>query len=395
MTSIALSSSNLPSALLCPGSKSYANRALVLAALRDESIIENLPECEDTLFLKNGLESLGVVFEKVGESWRVFGGLDRFRRPEKEVELGEGGTTIRFFMALAGLLPFKTKLRVHPEFLLRPMEEYCRLLGTLGVKVKVGKEHIEVQGPLKAKGRIEVNCSDTTQFASALSLVAPGAGFEVAPVNVNVSRKYLEMTEFVKERMEATGEFCVPADFSSLGYFAAYSCLSAPVTVKNVLSFDQNQADSAILDIIKKLGGRWRIDAEGLQVFPAKSYSSIEVDGSKCIDLVPTLMFLFSYTGQKQTVRNIKNLRFKECDRLEAMLQMLCAFKVDHSYEEEKDILVIYGRSPGYSPSEYVAPRDHRMVMTAAMFLKLNGGGTIAPAEAVKKSFPGFFDYFF
>lgn len=392
MTSIELSSNNPPGRVVCPGSKSYANRALILAALSERSVLKNLPGAEDTLYLMKGLERLGVLFNKQYGECEVLGGLQRLRPPKEEIYLGEGGTTIRFFMALAGLLPFPVKMRVAKAFLERPLAEYKKLLESLGARVSVAEDSIEVCGPYTAEGEVAVDCSKTTQFASALELISPRTPFTVNAVNVTASKKYLDMTESVKARMDKS--FAVPADFSSLGYFAAYAALTAPVTVTNVQAPDPLQADTKILEVIERLGGSWESGVQGLSVYPVKNFNSIEVDGSSCLDLVPTLAFLLAYSGKKQVIRNVANLRFKESDRLQAIMELLAAFEVEAVYDGQTDVLLIQGRRPDHIRRSYKAPRDHRMVMSAALFIKLNGGGELAPAEAVNKSFPEFFNWF-
>ena len=396
MKSINISSGNLPESVDCPRSKSHSNRALALAALDLRAVeIRYVADCEDTRYMLHGLKALGLKIEERADSVVVHGSLSRVSEaPKDPIYLGEGGTTIRFFMALVATLPFEFALRVHSDFLKRPIDEYLDLFHALGAKASVKQDIIRIQGPLRAGQTIEVDCSKTTQFASALELVSDTADLKVIPKNIKASAKYLEMTGEVKREIKEEALYTVPADFSSLGYFAAYACLSHKLVVKGIETIDRGQADSQILDIIKALGAKWEFVPEGLAIGPATSFTTMDVDGSTCIDLVPTLAFLFAYSGSEHSIRNIQNLRFKESDRLAQTLRLLEVFEVEHTYDDSEDVLWIKGKAPDKKVRTLEVARDHRMVMAAAMFIKLNGGGSIAPAQAVAKSFPRFFEYF-
>ncbi|MCO4756173.1 MAG: hypothetical protein KC478_16950, partial [Bacteriovoracaceae bacterium] len=129
-------------------------------------------------------------------------------------------------------------------------------------------------------------------------------------------------------------------------------------------------------------------------ILPIKEFSSIIVDGSSCIDLVPTLMVLMGLSGKEQKITNIKNLRYKECDRLEQMQRILSHFEVPFSYDENSDVFTIQGIIPKTKYIKIETAHDHRMVMCAAMMVKMFGGGEVAPVEACAKSFGNFFEYF-
>lgn len=396
MKSTNVSLNKLPQVVQCPTSKSYSNRALILAALRrGEVILRDLADCDDTKFLIEGLKGLGLDIEGDLSCLRVLNSIfDIQKESAVELELGEGGTTIRFFMALATLMKRPISLNVHADFLKRPIGEYLELLRSLGAKAQVDEGKIHIQGPIQLGQSIEVDCSRTTQFASALELISEAANLKVEVVNVTASQAYLDMTKKVLEDMAELRDYRVPVDFSSLGYFLAYACLEQDLCISNVHAIDHFQADSKMLEIIKELGGQWKLDEEGLKVFKIESFKSASVDGSQCLDLIPTLIYLMSYSSKEQKIYNLANLRFKECDRLEEMLSMLKTFQIEHSYDSGKDELLIKGSSPDNRVRDLSVARDHRMVMVAALFLKSNGGGSVSPSEAVNKSFSEFFQYF-
>ncbi|MCO4755849.1 MAG: hypothetical protein KC478_15315, partial [Bacteriovoracaceae bacterium] len=266
MTSISLSSHKLDSELLCPTSKSYANRSLILAAIDKRPIlIKDLPHSEDVEFMIDGLAGLGINVLKKNNDVEIIGCIDDVKSG-CSVYLGEGGTTIRFFMALVSLLSVPVKLKVHPRFLKRPINEYIKLLNSLAVKVELGEDFILVQGPIFKGQKIEVDCSKSTQFASALELISEKANLDVSAVNLVASGGYFKMTKKVLEDLSESTTYHVPVDYSSFGYFAAFAALTTPVTVTNAHVIDPLQGDSQILEFIKRMGGDFKLTSKGVVI---------------------------------------------------------------------------------------------------------------------------------
>ncbi len=391
MSAVQVSSHNLPADVQSPASKSYANRALAVAAVSPSSFtLKNMPQGDDVHYMIEGLRALGVHIRKKGSSVKV-GELGA--QKESSVYLGEGGTTIRFCIAVAAALGREIAFEAHPDFFKRPLSRYQEVLEKAGSRLVRRGNALEVSGRLRP-GVLEVDCSKTTQFASALELVADIAKIQIIPINLNSSSKYLYMTSYVKQALKRNKKYSIPTDFSSLSYFAAYAALTEKTKVTNSFGLDPFQADAKIIEILNKLGADVHFSSKGLEIAPIKTFYAIEVDVSLCLDIAPTLAFLFAYSGKRQVMKNLKNLRHKESDRLKGILELLSAFHIQHSYNEEDDVLVIEGGAPSKGLAEIEVARDHRMVMAASLFLKLNGGGTISPADAVAKSFPDFFLWF-
>jgi 3-phosphoshikimate 1-carboxyvinyltransferase len=107
------------------------------------------------------------------------------------------------------------------------------------------------------------------------------------------------------------------------------------------------------------------------------------------LDFVPPLVFLASYIEGTSNFRNIATLRYKESDRVKELINLLDLFKVKYRYEQHT--LAIEGGHRIGQEVDYNAPRDHRIIMTAYLFLRYNKGGNIFNAKYVEKSFPHFF----
>ena len=381
-----------------PTSKSFANRALVLAAISTKEIILNeVPESTDVLNMITCLREIGLDIKTQGTSVKVINSF-----PECEIEndkvidlkTGDGGTTNRFLIPLLALGSNSYNLIASEMMVDRPMDELDETLTDMGVRVQRDEQHwFKLQGPYQInKHVIEVDCARSTQFATGLALSLSKINVDIEPVNLRTSRPYWDMTVNLIEMFEENCVFDVPVDFSSLSYPLALGILSEGVLVQNCKGVDRYQADSALIYILEQVGAHFEFLQEGLKLSKFPDLPAINVDCRNCPDLVPTLCFLASYANGESFLENVNVLKHKECDRLEEMLKMMDAFGVKARYCENDDALIIQGRKPHSSNVDYDPPVDHRMVMVCYLFQRYNGGGTLTNAHCVDKSFPSFFE---
>jgi 3-phosphoshikimate 1-carboxyvinyltransferase len=391
-----ISASNISNPVVCPTSKSYANRALILASLKKGPVrLLDMPTAQDTRDMISVLRKIGLdIIEDKSDIVinNSFPACEKFSSIPKELFLGEGGTTVRFLYALLALGQNEYHLKFAGEIENRPMTELFRCLDDLGAKkVSLGL----IKGPIYLNSSIEVDCSETTQFASALMHLSLVSDIQVVPTNVSGSKKYLEMTRLLVETFKKESEYRVPVDYSSASYLISYALVNQDIKVSNLHEEDPFQADSVLVEISKSIGGSIIFSADGALISKCLSFSrGIEVDGANCIDLVPTLMFLAAFIPYKSVIKNIKALRFKECDRLEEMQKILAFFNVNFHYNADTDIFTIFPSAVVARVYDLTVADDHRMVMVASLFFKTLGGGEIHPAWSVNKSFPGFFEIF-
>lgn len=399
MKYINLTSTSLPARLKCPTSKSYAARALIYAALSENDIqLSNMPTAQDTLDLMRVLKQLGIELDS---QFKVSGSFPKSEISIKDTELnlGEGGTTIRFLLPLLALGKKEYHLSFEGRMQERPMSEFYLTLRELGVKIEETPSGIKIQGPLNNFNDVDLDCSRSSQFASALELVNHFYPNKVHYKNLSLSKTYFEMTKHVLEKISTNNSFEIPADFSCAGYFMSYAMFDRDLEITNINGPDLFQADSILLSLLKEIGVQISFGKnKGLIVEKiSKPLCGIEVDGSKCIDLVPTLCFIAAHISNKSIIKNIKGLIHKESDRLKETLKILEHFSVEYDYDDHLDKLTVFGKSLNnynFCGKPYDPPIDHRMVMVASLFIKLRGGGRISNAHAVKKSFPEFFTFF-
>lgn len=382
--------------LMIPTSKSFCNRVLVLAAqslekktikyLSNSTDVLNLIKVFDQVGLKYSLKNQEITFKNSFPACEL--------KTSKRIELdsGDGGTTNRFLMAMLATGKNQYLLKANPEMLKRPMEELIEALNSLGAKVEQIDSGYLIQGPINHKTKISINSKRSSQFYTALKLIAPSADLDVEAIEMESSQAYAKMTDHLVDELQRKNSISVPVDFSSLGYLVALGVLTDGFQHPQVTSVDADQADHAILTILENAGANVSISEKGISIKPC-SLKPIVGDGRQYPDLIPTLVFLASHIEGKSKFVGLEVLKHKESDRIFEMLRILDFVGVKYQYDSLTFTLEVEGSVSKYRAFEYFAPNDHRMIMMAALFMRKNYGGLIYNAQHVKKSFPNFFEF--
>ena len=384
----------IPSTIELPSSKSYANRALIIAAIKNSKIkIKNLPNALDVVFLIKALKEVGLsVLEDKHEVTFLnsFPECETFNKEIKTIEVGEGGTTARFLacMLLKGSNPYILKLGSRLKE--RPWVEFISMARSMGAQCELKNDELFIQGPIKSITSLEIDCARTTQFATGMCL-AFSPTMVIKPINLESSQSYWEMTLKLIKDISQTDEYIVPIDWSSASYSLAFAALNQE-TFFPYLEKDKYQADAKFYDLLSRLGFLSQ-DEAGVRIKPVDVKTDISMDVSDCLDLVPTLVYFLSHIDGTHTLSSVENLVHKESDRLGESIRILKAFHKGYSQGNNK--LIIKGDSKIFEKSvDLIMPDDHRMVMSAALFMRHNSGGSVSPREAVNKSYPEFFELF-
>ena len=375
--------------LMVPASKSYSNRLLVLASLDSREItIENISSCSDTRYLLNAIKETGVNIDENTHGVII---SNQFPFCEKKtfhpipLFIGDGGTSSRFLLAFLAKGRNRYHLYADDRLQVRPIEELIHALRSMGVDVRKEKDcWISIQGPIcEEKKQLVIDGSRSGQFASALAL-AFNDGMEIKMENQTSSKRYFELTKNLIGNFKTP--FLIPPDFSSASYPLALALACGRVLVSNIKELDEWQADSSFIPIARKMGGHIFFDKEGLRGHKGP-LEAIELDCSEYPDLVPTLAFLCTRTEGESRLSGLGILRYKECNRLEEIEKLLKL--AGHMIRKERETLFIRrGRGRFF---HYHAPCDHRMVMTAYLFMRADCGGLLENIKSVAKSYPDFF----
>jgi 3-phosphoshikimate 1-carboxyvinyltransferase len=391
MKTLKFNSGKLKTSIVLPRSKSYGNRALILASILPQAFtLKEIPESSDVSFLLTALEKIGLVIQKKENELTVLNSFPACEGSGLSIDIGEGGTTARFLAALLlrGQAPYT--LILGSRLKERPWDEFLELVRKLGGRAQLKDEKLFLQGPLTMPEVLEVDCERTTQFASGFQLAWAFSSLQIIPQNLKTSQSYWRMTQEMIQTFRKASSFTIPMDWSSASYPLAFGALNQTIHFPGLV-YDQFQADSKFLLLLEKLKAiRSQTEIEVSQI---QASLDLQFDVHDCLDLVPTLGYFLSHLPGIHTLTGIENLIHKESDRLHDLIDLLAKF--DRRAQRKGNQLVIEG-----SPSKVLEPvhltlaDDHRMVMVGALFLIHHQGGSLAPAEAVNKSYPGFFETF-
>lgn len=391
-----ISSGKINSEIILPRSKSCANRLLILAAMAEkETIIEHLPEVDDVRLLLEALKKIGILHRTQGHTHYLFGSFPTCVSVSSPITLdvGEGGTTARFLAAMLTLDHRVYQLQLSGKLAQRPWNELLEALTSLGVKTNLSDHLLTIQGPVQFKEKIlSISAKRSTQFASALKLAFSNY-INIVPENLSASMSYWKLTEDLVEKFKTVNHFVIPIDWSGASYPLCFAALTSETYFPG-LHYDTHQADSKLFDILNQLGAIKKMNEDGLTVTPIKNRSrSLKLNVEDCLDLVPALCFLLSHLEGTHELSGVSNLVHKESDRLSEVMKLMNLFERVSRYDSSTDTLIINGHLAKISSLRDIqTASDHRMIMTASLFLKFHSGGSIAHPEAVEKSFHSFFE---
>ena len=399
-----------------PPSKSYTHRALILGSLaQGETVIENFLVSDDTQYTINALRSLGVNIQSDNKTLRIAGTGGEFSvQPGQEtIFVGNSGSTIRMVAPLAALARTRVVFDGEPRLRQRPIGDLLSALKSLGVQANSvngdGYPPIAVQGGRLLGGEVVIGGTISSQHISFLLMIAPYAenSVRIKVTDGLQSKPYVDITidamqQFGvrvnkynhKEFTVTSGQryqgrhYNIEGDYSSIAYFFAMAAIGQRTITVGNLNVNSVQGDRYFLDILSQMGCYVNYAEGQIQVARDKELAGITIDMGDYPDIVQPLAMVAAFAIGKTEITNIGHLRYKETDRINNLAAELgkMGIKVDVT---ESTMSIIGGRPKGAIIETY---NDHRMAMsfaTAALFTQ--GDTIINGAEAVTKSYPGFF----
>ena len=396
--------------LVAPPSKSWTHRALVVAALAEGvSRIDDPLDAADTRRTREGLSCLGVPIEDTERSWSVHGQAGAIAGGAS-VDCGESGTTARFLTALAAIGARPSVIDGAARLRERPMDELVAALRTLAAPIgpKQGRLPLTVGGPGIRGGAVSVAGGRSSQFASALLLIAPtlpgGLTLEVAPPRASFS--YALLTAQVLGRfgvdVERLGEGSfriapqrvAPASLRAEGDHssASYLFLAAAVTGGRVrvlgLDPESLQPDARFARDLAAIGCSVTTGKDEITVEGGRRLEPFDWDLEGAPDLAPSASVLALFAHGASRLRGLANLRVKESDRLAALERNLARLGADVR-AAGGELLVRPGPDPRRGALVDVVG-DHRIAMAFAVAGLRVPGITLSDESVVEKSYPGF-----
>ncbi|WP_340540722.1 3-phosphoshikimate 1-carboxyvinyltransferase [Nocardioides sp. GXZ039] len=392
-----------------PGSKSLANRALVLAAIADgPSVVRRALRSRDTLLMAGGLTALGADVDTTGEDWIVSPGpFDR----DAAIDCGLAGTVMRFVPPVAALSSATVSFDGDPHMRSRPIGEVLLALRSIGVTVDDdgrGALPFAIRGAGSVRGgTVVIDASASSQFVSALLLA--GARYEEG-IDVRHDGKpvpslpHIDMTVAVLREhgvevddSEANRWAVAPGpiravdrviepDLSNAAPFLALAALSGGTVTVRDWPETTTQPGDELRSILSLMGCAVTRTADGLQVTGPERLAGVDLDLHDVGELTPAIAALCALADGPSHLRGIAHIRGHETDRIAALAAELGALGAEVT--EHPDGLSI--RPAPLHGGVFHTYADHRMAHAGVIIGAAVDGVLVENIATTGKTFPDF-----
>jgi len=415
-----------------PGSKSISNRVLLLAALSEGATeVRDLLHSDDTERMLDGLRTLGVQVESLGENaYRITGCGGNFPVKEAKLFLGNAGTAFRPLTAALALAGGEYELSGVARMHERPIGDLVNALRQLGANIRYlgndGFPPLQISPATLVGDVVQVRGDVSSQFLTGLLMALPLIGHTVSVEVVGelISKPYIEITlammarfgvkverqgwqrfaVFGGHRYKSPGTIYVEGDASSASYFLAAGAIGGgPVRVEGV-GRDSVQGDVRFAEALAQMGAQITMGPNWMEARAPSGgkLKAIELDCNHIPDAAMTLAVAALFADGTTTLRNIASWRVKETDRIAAMATELR--KTGATVEEGADYLRITPPLSALTSTLHPSPftlhgsvdtyDDHRMAMCFSLAAFGGAGIRINDPGCVAKTFPDYFERF-
>lgn len=379
-----------------PPSKSISNRALIIGALaRCISSIENLAICNDTAVLAKALQA-----------------------PSPTIDINNAGTAMRFLTAYLAATPSQATLTGSARMMQRPIAPLVEALQQLGATISyVGEQGyppLHIEGSQLKGGAIAIRGDISSQFISALLLVAPymQQGLHLTLKGNILSRPYIDMTIALMRHYgaivtttERTIEVApvhytrrpltIEGDYSAASYWYAIAALNGKSYQLDNLSRNSVQGDSRVAQYFALLGVDTIYHSNGIEIIPRAAYTPPEVislDLCNEPDLAQTLIMCCALKQQHFHISGLHNLRIKETDRIAALISQ--AHKLGYLFTQPHEGCIAWHGEHCQIQHPIIIDtcNDHRMAMAFAPAALRWDEIWIDNPGVVEKSYPQFWN---
>lgn len=386
--------SNLKAQIAVTGSKSETNRLLLLKALFPNITLANTSNSDDSEVMEKALKGNDAI-----------------------VDIHHAGTAMRFLTAFFAVNEGREVVLTGSQRMQeRPIKVLVEALAQLGAQISYEKEEgyppIRIKGQKITASKVSIPANVSSQYISALSLVAPKLenGIEITLVGDITSVPYIKMTLALLNDLDIQTSFegnvirvypkqqveskvmTVESDWSSASYFFSLVALADTASIA-LTSYKENslQGDSALVEIYKQMGVNSRFENNTLLLEKQRDFKfeTVIFDLNNTPDIAQTIVVTCFGLGIGCHLTGLHTLKIKETDRLEALRIEMTKLGANISVTNDSLTLV---------PTEKINPNviiatynDHRMAMAFAP-LALKVPIIIENAEVVSKSYPDFWE---
>ena len=399
-----------------PGSKSFTNRALIMAALSSgKSIIRNISESDDSRIMIKCLKQLGIKIKLNKTTAIVYGNGGKFKKFLGTLNIQQAGTVMRFLTSLCTLVSGEIILDGSERMRKRPIGDLVDALQKLGASIKylakTGCPPLRISGGKIIGGTVVINGHISSQYITSLLLIGPvlKKKIKIKIIGKQISKSYIDMTidglkQFgvmvknnnyetysidLKQEYKAS-KYSVEADASGASYLWGIAAVTgSSIKVKNINPLSV-QGDIRFVDILQKMGCQVKKNKEEswIEVKGPKQLKPVMVDMSLMPDTAQTLAVVAAFVHGKTTITGLSTLKIKETDRLQTLHNELK--KMGIKTKITNDSITVFGGEPHKAMIDTY--NDHRMAMAFAVAGKKIPCLSISNPEVVKKSFPEFWE---
>ena len=391
-----------------PPSKSLAHRAIICACLAPgRSVISNIDYSVDIRATIEGMRHLGASIKEDKDTLFI-DGIETFQYDGDVVNCHESGSTLRFFLPLFSLTGKRATFSGSKRLIERPQNVYEMLFQEQGIDFVRTYPNIIIDGRLKP-GELTLKGNVSSQFITgllfALPLLEADSKIHIEPPFE--SRSYVDLTIQMLKRFQIIVEYedaytlankgnqqyqptdvLVEGDYSQLVFWASLGVLNHSVETHG-LDLHSLQGDKKTIDIFQSMNAGIKVLDDGYQFCPGTLNGTV-IDLNDCPDLGPMLFALATQANGKTTFQNAGRLRIKESDRIEAMETELK--KLGCSISSTFGTVTITGPVKLQGNVTLHGHNDHRIVMALSILATIADEPiTIDDAQAISKSYPGFF----
>lgn len=405
-----------------PGDKSISHRSIMFGSLAEgETNVKNFLMGEDCLSTIGCFRAMGVEIEVSGTNVKIKGvGLSGLEKPNKILDAGNSGTTIRILSGVLACQTFESRIDGDDSLRKRPMSRVSDPLNEMGADIECtnGKyPPLTIRPVEKIKTYKYVQPTASAQVKSCLLMAGMYGDGKVEIVQPEISRDHTErMMKYFGIPIEIDGktvriekarifkgkDIMVPGDISSAAFYMVASCIAknSEVVIKDV---GLNPTRTGIIDVLLQMGGDIEIENERLENeepignirIKGSNLRGIDINGDiipRIIDEIPIIALAAVFAEGTTVISDAEELKVKETDRITAVCDEL--FKMGANIRPKDDGMVIKGSSK-LSGAAVKTYGDHRMGMMLALAGSFADGDTeIDNIECIAVSNPDFFNIF-
>jgi 3-phosphoshikimate 1-carboxyvinyltransferase len=393
-----------------PGSKSVTNRALILASLATTpSTIRKPLISRDSELMSAGLRSLGISIADSDDAWQI---TPAPLRGPARVDVGNAGTVMRFLPPLAALAQGDISFDGDPRSYERPLGPVIKALEELGIEIDHGGRYslpmvIKARGKIKG-GALTIDASASSQFLSALLLVAPSMEEGITVTHHGgalPSMPHIEMTVAMLRDFGAdvtvdsaaqswsvkAGELhgkdlVIEPDLSNASPFLSIAMVCGGSITISDWPHATTQPGDQLRDIFTQMGATVELSDNGLTLTGGSSIHGIDIDLHDVGELTPSIAALAALADSPSHLRGIGHLRLHETDRLAALTREINS--LGGNVVEEETALHITP-APLHA-GVFHTYEDHRLATAGAVIGLVTPGIEVENVATTRKTLPDF-----